>query len=109
MNTSFPKPIFILFGFGVFAVLLGICFLLILPSKHPRQAFCNDAVDIYRCITDEATRTLDPSLCYVLDAGNQDRCVDEVVPLITDSNTCQKIPQWTIRARCLDQLQDKER
>lgn len=100
---ALPFPIFFFLGLGVF-IAAGAVWWFSLRAQAPQRTFCNNTGDDYQCVTDEAKRTQDPSLCYTLDASSSDRCVDETMPFITDSAACQKIPQWTIRRRCLDRF-----
>jgi hypothetical protein len=69
--------------------------------KPPERNFCLNTNDDYRCVTDKALQEKNAEVCYFLDAGNSDRCIDEITIAADSPSMCEKIRQKGDREYCL--------
>lgn len=108
------KSIIGLIVLGCIVVLLAIFFRdLILKNifgiaydvtlRPPERTFCLNTDDDYGCITDRAIQNKDADICYYLDVGNSDRCIDDAIIGVKNVVICNNIKNRRTKKYCLDQ------
>ncbi len=68
--------------------------------KNEVVRVCRRQSDIYSCVKNESIKHKSVKPCYILNAGINDKCVEEVYQTIGDKMLCGDILESGIKANC---------
>lgn len=82
------------------AAAVGLLLLAAPPPHAGKPADCSRSSDPYGCIVAEAVRRQEPTLCEVLNAADDDRCMFDVYREVNDPELCAKLTRRGVREAC---------
>lgn len=75
--------------------------------KNEVARICNMQPDLYSCVKNESVTRKSVKPCYILNAGLNDMCIEEVYQSTNDKSLCADILESGIKGNCEEYFSTK--